>query len=283
MIFSLFFGHRRAKMRPQAGLTLFESLLSVGVVAAGLAVIGSLQISQMDFEKAAVTAQQHRIVHYAARRYLRDFYSGLVAKAANAPGGVTNLDVSDMLERGYVPNFMVSDGALRTNPYGKSYEILIHRVGDAEKGEQLEMLTLAVGGRDISRVMTGRIVSVMGAEAGFVSMDGKTIDGAYGSWQIDLSSFPEDKRPAPNTLAALAFYRQVGGVYVNPYQVNIPAMEDRYETLPQPAGIAASAAHGNAVQGVMIAPPPEVPTPDTVPSTPLSGFGVYGAPAERTP
>jgi type II secretory pathway pseudopilin PulG len=268
----------------QAGLTLLESLLSVGVVAAGLSVVASLQISQMDFEKAAVAAQQHRIVHYAARRYLRDFYGGLTAEASTSTSGVTNLDVNDMLERGYVPNFMIADGKLRPNPYGKTYEILIRRVGNAAKGEQLEMLTLAVGGRELSRTMAGRIVSVMGAEAGFVSMDGQTIDGAYGSWQIQLSDFPADKRPAPNTLANLAFYRQVGGVYVNPYQVNIPAMADRHDTLPRPAAISTSAAYGNATQGVIIGQPEEsTDKPEekpALPPTPVdsTGFGIYGAP-----
>lgn len=243
-----------------------ESLLSVGVVAAGLTVIGTLQMNQMDFEKAAVTAQQHRIVHYAARRYVRDFLGGLVAKAKTGPNQVITLDLNDLTKRGYIPDFMLNNGVIRANPYGQSYQILIRAMGDGTSGPELELLTLAVGGRHLSATTVGRIVSVMGAEAGMVSQDGRSIDGAYGSWQIDTEVLPDAVRPPPNTLAALAFYRPSTGVYVNPYQVNIPAMEDRYEALPKREGSKSSPAHGADDTHTIIigAPPPQ----------PKSGIGL---------
>lgn len=260
------------RTRHQAGLTLLESLLSVGVVAAGLTVIGSLQLSQIDFEKAAVTAQQHRIVHYAGRRYLRDHLGGLANKAKAAQGNIIEMDLQPMIQEGYLPNFMLNNGEIRPNPYGKSYKILIRAVDGPHDGDQLELLTLAIGGRDLSRTMTGRIVSVMGAEAGFVSSTGGSIDGAYGSWVIDLSEFPDAFRPPPNTLAALAFYRAQTGVYVNPFQVNIPAMEDRYQELP--------ITNKPPIAGINT--PSPAPSSPALPATPKpgllnsSGFGIYG-------
>ncbi len=222
--------HSPVSRRRQAGLTLIEGLLSVGIVASGLAIITTLQVSQFNYEKAAVTAQQHRIVHYAARRYLRDNFGAVLAEVSR--GGVTEIPPSMLVAEGYVPDFMVQNGVLRPNPYDQSYRLLIRRTDGEKPPPTLELLTVTSGGKELSASEVGRIISIAGAEAGGTSIDGTHLNGAYGSWEIPLREFPPEYRLGRGNLAMIAYYRQGGGVYVNSYAVNIPSRRDEYEELP---------------------------------------------------
>ena len=222
--------HSPVSRSRQAGLTLIEGLLSVGIVASGLAIITTLQVSQFNYEKAAVTAQQHRIVHYAARRYLRDNFGAVLAEVSR--GGVTEIPPSLLAAEGYVPDFMVQNGVLRPNPYDQSYRLLVRRTDGEKPPPTLELLTVTSGGKELSASEVGRIMSIAGAEAGGMSIDGTHLNGAYGSWEIPLREFPPEYRIGRGNLAMIAYYRQGGGVYVNSYAVNIPSRRDEYEELP---------------------------------------------------
>ncbi|MEO0393904.1 MAG: hypothetical protein AAF213_11770 [Pseudomonadota bacterium] len=223
--------HSRTRGSRQQGLTLLEGLLSVGVIAAGLAIVTTLQISQFDYEKAAVTAQQHRIVHYAARRYMRDFLGQMVGETPR--GGVTEIPPGLMAAEGYVPDFMIQNGVLRPNPYSQSYRLLVRRTDQPGDTPTLELLTVTTGGKPLSATEAGRIVSIAGAEAGTLSIDGSALTGAYGSWEIPLSALPQEYRLQRGNLAMIAYFRQGGGVYVNSYEVNLPSRVDEYEDLPE--------------------------------------------------
>ncbi|MEM6902125.1 MAG: hypothetical protein AAF556_02660 [Pseudomonadota bacterium] len=214
----------------QAGISLLEGLLSVGIIAAGLAIVTTLQIGQINYEKAAVAAQQHRIVHYAARRFVRDQLGELIA--ATKRGGVTEIPSGQMVTEGYLPDFMVENGVLRVNPYAQGYRILVRRTDGDKPPPTLELLTVTAGGKDLTATEVGRIVSIAGAEAGSLSLDGTRISGAYGSWDIPLGALPRQFRIAPGTLAMIAYFRQGTGAYVGNYAVNIPSRRDEYEELP---------------------------------------------------
>jgi len=200
----------------QAGLTLIEGLLSVGIVASGLAIITTLQVSQFNYEKAAVTAQQHRIVHYAARRYVRDNFGAVLAEVTR--GGMTEIPAGLLTEDGYVPN--------------QTYRLLVRRTDGQKPPPTLELLTVTEGGKALSASEAGRIISIAGAEAGALSVSGTHLNGAYGSWEIPLDSFPTAYRIGRGNLAMIAYYRQGGGVYVNSYAVNVPSRRDEFEELP---------------------------------------------------
>jgi type II secretory pathway pseudopilin PulG len=226
---------RGGVVRPRAhqrGLTLLEGLLSVGVIAAGLAIVTTLQVNQFQYEKAAVAAQQLRIVHYAARRYVRDKLGELLAEASTA-ARMAELSPATLAKEGYVPDFMVDQGVLTLNPYKQSYRLLVRRTDDGQKGPPtLELLTVTVGGDTPSQTAAGRVVSVAGAEAGTLSLDGQRLNGAYGSWEIPLSELPGQYRIQRGSLVMLAYFRQGKGAYVNSYAVNIPSRRDQFEELP---------------------------------------------------
>lgn len=222
---------KAADRQRQAGLTLLEGLLSIGVIAAGLAIVTTLQVNQFNYEKAAVAAQQHRIVHYAARRYMRDFFGDILA--ATPPGRVTEIPPGVMAAEGYVPDFMVQNGVLRANPFGQSYRLLARRTDSRGDTPTLELLTVTTGGKQLSATEAGRIVSIAGAEAGTLSVDGSALSGAYGSWEIPLSELPREYRLGRGNLAMIAYFRQGGGVYVNSYEVNLPSRVDENEELPE--------------------------------------------------
>ncbi len=215
----------------QSGLTLLEGLLSIGVIAAGLAIVTTLQVNQFNYEKAAVTAQQHRIVHYAARRYMRDYFGDILA---NTPRGqVTEIPAGVMAAEGYLPDFMVLNGVLRVNPYNQSYRLLARRTDRDGDSPTLELLTVTTGGKPLTATEAGRIVSIAGAEAGTLSIDGRALAGAYGSWEIPLADLPAEYRLQRGNLAMIAYYRQGGGVYVNSFEVNLPSRVDQNENLPE--------------------------------------------------
>ena len=215
----------------QQGLTLLEGLLSIGVIAAGLAIVTTLQVNQFNYEKAAVTAQQHRIVHYAARRYLRDYFGEILARTPR--GRVSEIPAAVMAAEGYLPDFMVLNGVLRVNPYNQSYRLLARRTDHEGDSPTLELLTVTTGGQPLTAAEAGRIVSIAGAEAGTLSIDGRALAGAYGSWEIPLDQLPAEYRLQRGNLAMIAYYRQGGGVYVNSFEVNLPSRVDQNENLPE--------------------------------------------------
>lgn len=216
----------------QRGLTLLEGLLSVGVIAAGLAIITTMQLNQISYEKAAVAAQQHRIVHYAARRYVRDKFGELLAEVA--AGGMTEIAPGRLVEGGYLPDFMIQNGVLRVNPYEQSYRLLVRRTDSGhDTAPTLELLTVTDGGKKLGPAEVGRIVSITGAEAGSLSLDHGSLLGAYGSWEINMADLPAQYRLQPGNMAMIAYYRQGRGVFVNAYAVNLPSREDEYEDLPE--------------------------------------------------
>ncbi|MBV6631878.1 MAG: hypothetical protein KI792_02465 [Alphaproteobacteria bacterium] len=235
-----------AQRRGQAGITLLEGLLSVGVIAAGLAIITTLQIGQINYEKAAVAAQQHRIVHYAARRFVRDKLGELLGETAQR--GVTEILPGRLLAEGYLPDFMVVNGVLRLNPYAQTYRLLVRRTDGNKPPPTLELLTVTDGGKPLTATEAGRIVSIAGAEAGSMSLDGTRISGAYGSWDIPLAELPPIYRIAPGTLAMIAYFRSGTGAYVDAYAVNIPSRRDEYEELPTTDAIASRGGVGSLVQ-----------------------------------
>lgn len=165
--------------RRQAGLTLLEVILALGVLA--LVSLGLHQLAERFAEdtRAAIAATQLRTVGEAARSYIRDNYAAVQAVAgATTPAFI---DVATLTAAGKLPA-----GSSGSNAFGQASCVLVLQPAAG----RLQALVLTEGGSAIGDVALASIAGAIGGSGGAVyASDASRIRGTGGGWQLAAASF----------------------------------------------------------------------------------------------
>jgi len=230
---------KAVKRRAQAGITLLETILGLGILGVALIGVVQYQAQQASELRTITAANQLRTVQQALDRMLADYYSEIVNditdgnSADNADfASQTNYDFQEALEdQGYLPAAMFRDAgggrALRLNPYGQSYSVEV-----ANDGNQLIGLVATAQRSDSASATTStriplqqrnRIANLVGGSGAVIEIDNSRIPngapntnraviGAYGNFIEDLTNFgsanSQTVNGEPNGVAALSFVGQ---------------------------------------------------------------------------
>lgn len=166
-------------MRKQSGFTLIELMVALVIVAALSSGIYKVLIQDVERQKAAIAAENMKIIGQAAKRYIQDNYSGILAVAtATQPALITTGMLSSA---GYL-----AGGFSATNAYGHNMCVLVSELAPGE----LQALVVAEGGDAINDMDLGAMVGQLGGAGGAVYSDSPTvINGARGGWSTPVSTF----------------------------------------------------------------------------------------------
>ena len=129
--------------------------------------------------KNTVVADQLKRTAEAARSYIKDNYSTIVATATSStPFLITN---TMLVSAGYLPT-----GTPATNGFGQSTCTLVLQ----PSANKLQGLVVAEGGTTVDDVTLGALVSLIGSSAGSVLLSSpSTITGAMGGWSIPVATY----------------------------------------------------------------------------------------------
>lgn len=101
--------------RKQAGVTLLEMLISIGILGSVVAGLATLIGNASEDTRASVTALHVKTVGDAANAYIKDNYASITTVATAASPAL--IRVSDLIAQGYL-----SDGVTSTSAYTTCYD-----------------------------------------------------------------------------------------------------------------------------------------------------------------
>lgn len=163
----------------QAGLTLLEVILALGVLA--LVSVGISQLAERFTEdtRASIAATQLRTVGEAARSYIRDNYGAVQAVAtATAPALI---DIATLTAAGKLPA-----GTGNSNAWGQASCVLVLQ----PVAGRLQALVLTEGGSAIGDVALAGIAGSVGGSGGAVyASDSSQVRGTSGGWLLPAAGF----------------------------------------------------------------------------------------------
>jgi len=166
-------------MKGQKGITLVESIATLGIMSA--VAVGTVVLSGQYTEdtRTAGAAEHMRAVAEAAQYYVRDNRAAIMA-AATATTPVM-LSTATLSGAGYLPPGFSSSNAFRQDVCALVLEPI---------AGTLNTLVVAEGGDALNDVTLAHFASMMGASGGgrFASA-GTVLTGAGGSWTLPLADF----------------------------------------------------------------------------------------------
>lgn len=163
----------------QAGFTLLEVLISLGILSTVFVGIASLADAYARDARLAFLASQTRTFGDATRAYIKDNYSAIAAVATPTAPALVN--VSTLIAAGKLPA-----GFSATNNFGQSFCALVLE----PTVNRLQALVVAEGGTildDISLIGTAGLVG--GSGGGVQSTDAATVRGSAGSWTLPVATY----------------------------------------------------------------------------------------------
>lgn len=170
---------RVASRSVQAGVTLLEVMLSLGVIA--MVTVGLNQLSDRfsDDTKSSVEAGQVRTFGEATKSYIKDNYAAVQSVAtATAPALI---DVPTLIAAGKLPT-----GYQSINAYGRSTCALVLE----PTANRLQAMVITEGGAALGDVSLGSVAAVIGGSGGGVyTSDATQIRGAVGGWVVPVATF----------------------------------------------------------------------------------------------
>lgn len=163
----------------QTGITLLEVLLSLTIIAAALGGLNAISDRYADNTQVALAASQERALGEAAKAYIKDNYSAVMAvSTATAPALI---EVATLITAGNLPT-----GFSNTNAYGQSMCALVLQ----PTASRLQAMVVSEGGTTIDDLSLGSLASMVGGSGGGVyALDAATIRGAIGGWAIPTATF----------------------------------------------------------------------------------------------
>lgn len=174
------------KIIHQAGLTLLEVLVSLGILATITTGIAAITNQQSEKTKASVVALHVKMVGTAAAEYIKDNYSLLLTTAtATQPAliRVSDLITAEKLQPGFNSR----------NARGQETCVLVLKQG----ANNLTSVLITEGGESIDDLSLGQIASEIGAAGGAIySLAAGNMRGAMGGWDTPIGAFAN-----PNHLA----------------------------------------------------------------------------------
>ncbi|MBX4139594.1 shufflon system plasmid conjugative transfer pilus tip adhesin PilV [Pseudomonas sp. S5F11] len=163
----------------QAGFIAIEVMFVI-IVFVVMSAIGAQQLSRhMDSQNYQIAAQQQQAVADAAAKYLKDYFSTVVASAT--PTVPVQITVAMLRNTKYLPI-----GFGDTNAFGQTFLVLAR----SPAPNQLESIVLTTGGETIDEIGTREIAENLGGTGGFIPVSNNGIvQGVRGGWQIALSNY----------------------------------------------------------------------------------------------
>lgn len=175
-------GAIKVKMRPrnkQAGFIAIEFMFAI-IAFVVLSAIGANTLARhMDSQNYQIAAQQQQAVADAAAKYLKDYFSTVVASAT--PTVPVQITTAMLRNTNYLPS-----GFGDTNAFGQTFLVLARKPA----ANQLESIVLTTGGETIDEIGTREIAENLGGTGGFIpASDTSIVQGVRGGWQIALSNY----------------------------------------------------------------------------------------------
>jgi type II secretory pathway pseudopilin PulG len=175
-------GALKVKKRPcnkQAGFIAIEFMFAI-IAFVVLSAIGANTLARhMDSQNYQIAAQQQQAVADAAAKYLKDYFSTVVASAT--PTVPVQITTAMLRNTNYLPS-----GFGDTNAFGQTFLVLARRPA----ANQLESIVLTTGGETIDEIGTREIAENLGGTGGFIPTSNTGIvQGVRGGWQIALSNY----------------------------------------------------------------------------------------------
>ena len=166
-------------MKKQAGVTLLEVVIALGIMSVVVAGTAALIDRSSADTRAAVAAQQLRTVGDAANAYIKDNYIAVMANATATQPAL--IRVSDLVAGGYL-----TAGATPANAYQQNQCVLVLE----PIANNLTALVVTEGGTTIDDITLGGLAGLIGAAGGGVySTDTTTVRGAMGGWSLATGNY----------------------------------------------------------------------------------------------
>lgn len=167
------------KIIHQAGLTLLEVLVSLGILATVTTGIVALSNQQNEKTKASVVALHARLVGTAASEYIKDNYSLLLSTATATQPAL--IRVSDLVAAG-----KLQAGFNSLNARGQDTCVLVLK----QSATNLTSILVTEGGETIDDLTLGQVASEIGAAGGGIySTAPGNMRGSMGGWDTPIGSF----------------------------------------------------------------------------------------------
>lgn len=165
--------------RKQLGMTLLEAIVSLGILGAVVAGVGTMINEAAEDTRATVGAEHLRMVGDAAKLYIQDNYAAVASNStATTPALIT---VSTLTTAGYLPS-----GFSTSNDYQQNTCVLVLNPGS----NNLNALVVTEGGTALDDLSLGGLVGTVGAAGGGIySSAATTIKGTMGGWSLPVGNF----------------------------------------------------------------------------------------------
>lgn len=166
-------------LHKQAGVTLLEMLISIGILGSVVAGLATLIGNASDDTRASVTALHVKTVGDAANAYIKDNYASITTVATAASPAL--IRVSDLIAQGYLPT-----GYSAVNPCRQSTCVLVLE----PTPNKLTGLVVTEGGDTIDDLTLGQVAGMVGGSgAGIYSTSPGVISGAMGGFSFPFGAF----------------------------------------------------------------------------------------------
>lgn len=168
-----------SRLTRQAGLTLLEVLVSLGILATVTTGIVALTNQQSEKTKASVVALHTKMVGTAAAEYIKENYSTILSTATTTQPVL--IRVSDMISSG-----KLQAGFNPKNARGQDTCVLVLK----QSATNLTSVLVTEGGDPIDDLSLGQIASEIGAAGGGIySIAAGNMRGSMGGWNTAIGAF----------------------------------------------------------------------------------------------
>lgn len=166
-------------MKKQAGVTLIEIVIALGIMSAVVAGTAALIDRSAEDTRGAVAAQHLRTIGDAANVYIKDNYTAVMANAT--PTTPALIRVSDLIAGGYL-----QAGFSMTNTYNQNACVLVLE----PTANNLTALVITEGGTALDDLTLGGLAGITGAAGGGVYTSATTtVRGAMGGWSLPIGNY----------------------------------------------------------------------------------------------
>lgn len=168
-----------SRLTRQAGLTLLEVLVSLGILATVTTGIVALTNQQSEKTKASVVALHTKMVGTAAAEYIKENYSTILSTATTTQPVL--IRVSDIISSG-----KLQAGFNPKNARGQDTCVLVLK----QSATNLTSVLVTEGGDPIDDLSLGQIASEIGAAGGGIySIAAGNMRGSMGGWNTAIGAF----------------------------------------------------------------------------------------------
>jgi prepilin-type N-terminal cleavage/methylation domain-containing protein len=181
----------------QAGVTLLEMMIALGILAAVSMGVGQITQMYANNQKIATAAQQIASVGQASQAYINDNLSAVLAVATATTPAV----IPASALRNYAA------GIQSTNALGQTMCTLVLQ----PSAGQLTAIVVTAGGTTVDDSSLGTLAGIIGAAGGAIySTAGTTLKGTAAGWSLAVGNFANANKACSDGVTAGAIALAVG-------------------------------------------------------------------------